>query len=163
MSDPERDASKTAAALARLMALEANNDAWTPEELAAIFRHQMRTPLEADLLEAGVISAQDLQRARHGVSPPISTYGELFSHAAPPVALLVTVKEFTKQSTNNAKSPLPADVASVLYFTAIAAALWRCDQRITTLSDDALRAGCAWALSMPWLDETTRAILQSAQ
>jgi hypothetical protein len=53
-------------------------------------------------------------------------------------------------------------VAGVLYWSAIAAALVKTGQRITSLADAKLRDGFAWTAQFNWLDEAGRALLRHA-
>lgn len=131
--------------LSDLMGLDAQT--WQPEELGAIFRHQLQTSLAVDL----------------GVTGPPNTFGELLQDPRPPLELLIRTKDFGKQHRNDPASPLPHDIATVLYFAGIVAALTRCDQRITQLDDDSLRAGIEWVMALPWLDEPTRALFNEGR
>lgn len=124
-SDPHR--------LADLM--NPDDEVWSPDELAAMFRHQLRSKLGAE------------------------TFGEALHAASPAIASLKQIKDFGKQHRNDPASPLPRDIATVLYFAAIAAALAKCGQPISQLDDASIRAGIEWAAALPWLDESTRAML----
>ena len=67
---------------------------------------------------------------------------------------------FPSFKVRNPASPLPRDIATVLYFAGIVVALTRCGERISQLDDAALRAGIEWAMSLPRLDEETRDALE---
>jgi hypothetical protein len=78
------------------------------------------------------------------------------------VELLEMVKDFAKANVDRPDSGLPAEIAAVLYYTSIAAALVRLDTRISQLSDAGLQRGLRGALSQGWLDEKTKELLTQA-
>src|SRR5205823_4989142 len=91
-----------------------------------------------------------------GKAPPLNSFGDLLSHPRPPLELLELTKEFAKTSDTRASSPLPPEVATVLYYAAIVAARLRHGAGITGLGARDLRDGIAWALRQPWLDGRVR-------
>jgi hypothetical protein len=150
-------------ALANLMALgDQTARVWRPEELGAVFRHQMAAPVSVDLgsLDPGVSGKLKTLTDASGLL--LKSFRDLFQHPAPPPELLCLVKEFAKLNRDQPDSLLPADVASVLYYLSIAAALTRWGERISALSDDGLLRGFAWAMSQNWIDEPARELLRSA-
>ena len=142
------------------MDLDANDAQrlWRPEELAAIFRHQMSAPVQVDLgnLCNGLAGRVKMSAEAQGLL--LKSFGDLLEHPNPPIELLMLVKEFAKASRNSPDSRIPYDVAAVLYFVCIAAAVVRCGRRISRLGDDELHEGFEWALAQTWLDDPTRAI-----
>jgi hypothetical protein len=78
------------------------------------------------------------------------------------VELLKITKDFAKACRLSPHSPLPREVASVLYFACIAAAMVRCRRRISGLTNDALTDGLHWVLARPWLDAPTRALVEES-
>jgi hypothetical protein len=135
---------------------------WQPEELGAVFRHQMVAAVSVDLgsLDPAVVGKLKTLTDASGLL--LKSFRDLFQHPAPPVELLRLVKEFAKLNRGQPESFLPPDVASVLYYLSIAAALVRWGERISTLSDEALQRGFAWAISQSWVDEPARELLGSA-
>jgi hypothetical protein len=131
-------------------------DAATPEvlssdELGAILRHQLETPVSHDLEDpAGAPDAGG------------STFGELLAATRPPLEVLVRVKSFAKSCKANPNGPLPAEVATALYYAFIAKALVAHDARTTALSDAVLANGMRWTLRQPWIPEPMRALLERA-
>ena len=124
---------------------------WQPEELGAIFRHQMAAPLLADLgAPAGVQDA------------PRQSFADLLRHPSPPLALIEQVKDFAKTNAEHPEDGLPREIAAVLYYACIAAALLRLGARISKLPDADLGRGLRWAAEQPWLDEPTRQLLAGA-
>jgi hypothetical protein len=77
--------------------------------------------------------------------------------------VLRQANDFAKHHRKDQNSPLPREISTMLYYASIAAALTRCGQRITALSDTELCKAIEWAASQPWVDETTRALLQEGQ
>jgi hypothetical protein len=135
---------------------------WRPDELGAIFRHQMSAPVLVDLGGYDAGAAVRLKKLSDAQGLLLKSFSDLFYHPTPPLELLEAVKNFAKANMDNAESTLPNEVAGALYYTSIAAALVRLDARITRLADDALRRGLLWAKDQPWLDAPTRELLQGA-
>jgi hypothetical protein len=147
--------------LTQMMDLDAGAEKlWSPEELGAILTHQLVAPLECDLshLDSGL--ALRLKQLRSTDDPPLSSFGDLLRHPSPPLNLLELTKQFAKACRNHPHSPLPDEVATVLYFLSIVVAITRCGRRITKMDDRSLEFSLNWALRQPWLDNSTRAILQ---
>jgi hypothetical protein len=133
---------------------------WEAEELGAILRHQMSAPLRVDLvsLERGQAAKVRVLAESQGLI--LKSFGDLLAHRHPPLELLVMAKDFAKASRISPESAIPREVASVLYFASIVAAMTRCRVRISRLKNRELRAGIRWALAQAWLDEPTRALFQ---
>jgi hypothetical protein len=149
--------------LARMMSLgSGSRRVWLDDELGAIFRHQMSAPVQFDLgnLEPGLASRLSNLCASEGGL--VKSFGDLFRHPHPPVELLELVKRFAKASRTHPESPLPHEIATVLYFLSIAAAQVRCGRRITDLDDQALRRGMMWAMEQEWTAGETRSLLKAA-
>lgn len=135
---------------------------WRPDELGAVFRHQMAAPVSVDLgsLDRGIRGKLKTLTEASGLL--LKSFRDLFQHPAPPLELLRLVKEFAKLNREQPESLLPSDVATVLYYLSIAAALVRWDDRISALTDDELRRGFAWTLSQGWIDEPAKELVNSA-
>jgi hypothetical protein len=136
---------------------------WRPDELAAIFRHQMAAPVLFDLgglSGARVRQLKDLSEAKGLL---LKSFEDLFCHPAPPLELLKLTKDFAKLNRDHPESVLPPEIAAVMYYASIAAALVRCGVRITRLGDHALREGFTWAASQVWIDDTARDLFKEAQ
>jgi len=128
--------------LVKLLELEADSGRdWQPDELGPILRHQLASPVKADI--------QDAQSEADG----IRTFEELFRHPQPPVELLKLTKEFAKAHRRAPDSPLPREVASVLYYACIVAAQANAGEWITGLGRSEVGEGVRWVLGQEWVSE----------
>jgi len=149
--------------LAALLATgEEHGRLWRAEELAAMFRHQLSAPVMVDLGGFDAHAAARLRAMADAQGLLLKSFGDLFHHPAPARDLLMLVKDFAKANLDHPESGLPDEIARALYFTSIAAALVRLDERISKLSDADLAAGLRWAETQEWLDDRTRALLAQA-
>lgn len=150
--------------LAELMASGWENARlWRPDELAAIFRHQMSAPMLVDLGSFDAATATRLKTLSDSQGLLLKSFADLFHHPAPPLELLRLVKNFAKANIDHPDSGLPGEVASALYYSSIAAALARLGVRISQLSDADLLRGFHWLDEQAWLDEKTRSLLAEAR
>jgi len=149
--------------LATLMATgEERAKLWRPDELAAIFRHQMSAPMLVDLGTFDSRTATRLRTLSESQGLLLKSFADLFHHPAPPLELLELVKDFAKANLDHSESGLPGEIAAALYYTSIAAALVRLDTRISQLPDADLQRGLRWTLEQAWLDEKTKELLAKA-
>jgi hypothetical protein len=135
---------------------------WHPEELAAIFRHQMSAPILVDLGGFDPATAARLKTLSQAQSLLLKSFLDLFLHPVPPIELLSLTKDFAKGNMDQPESSLPNEVAAVLYYASIAAAFVRLDQRISQLSDSDLQRGLSWAKGLPWVDKHIQQLLGAA-
>jgi hypothetical protein len=145
---------------------------WRPDELGQILKHQLEAPLLFDLgtshdpATGGPARAaradEDAPVAADPGGTEVSNFGELFLHARPPLPLLRLTKRFAKTSDRRQTNPLPEEVATVLYYAAIVAALLRHGQRISRVSESTLREGVDWVLQQPWLSAALRGLFDEA-
>jgi hypothetical protein len=160
MADPEVPPGD-ASLMARMLDLQADGSAlWSPEDLGAIYEHQLAASIEVDFRSLRPGMARSLAELGAAGGSPIATFRDLFGHPKPPLELLELTKQFAKDCRGNPDGPLPDEVATVLYLAAIAAAMVRCEARITKLDDAGMRHGLHWALRQSWLDPATRQLLQ---
>jgi hypothetical protein len=136
---------------------------WRPEELAAIFRHQMSAPMLVDLGSFDAATATRLKSLSDAQGLLLKSFADLFHHPAPPLELLQLVKNFAKANVDHPDSGLPGEVASALYYSSIAAALVHLNRRISQLPDADLFRGFRWLENQPWLDEKTKGLLVLAK
>jgi len=152
-----------AKALAALMATgEERAKLWRPEDLAAMFRHQMSAPMLVDLGGFDARTATKLRTLSDAKGLLLKSFGDLFHHPSPPVELLELVKNVAKANLDHPESGLPGEIASVLYYSSIAAALVHLDTRISQLSNSDLKRGLRATAEQPWLDEKTKGLLAEA-
>jgi hypothetical protein len=133
---------------------------WRPEELQAIYRHQMSAALQFDLGAEDPALGPKVKALADAQGLLLKSFQDLLYHPNPPLELLKLTKDFAKRHQERPDSPLPREIATVLYFASIAVAMLRCGQRITTLGDAALRKGFEWVLARPWVDERARELMR---
>lgn len=135
---------------------------WRDEDLAAVFRHQMSAAVTVEI--AGVEPAGAAKFAMLCASRELllKSFSDLLTHPNPPLELLQMTKRFAKAMCNHPDAPLPAPVAYVLYYAAIAAAMVRCGQKISVLNDADVIGGLQWSMSRPWIDDPTRELFKAA-
>ena len=149
--------------LATLMATgEERARLWRPEELAAIFRHQMSAPMLVDLGRFDPRTATRLRTLSEAQGLLLKSFADLFHHPAPLIELLELVKDFAKANLDHPESGLPGEIATALYYASIAAALVRLDARISQLPDADLQRGLRSTMEQAWLDEKTKELLAQA-
>lgn len=135
-------------------------DCWDASELAAVLRHQLRAPVVFDLGTLGETAQARLQKVFETRRKPGLSFGELLHAPKPSVRLLKLTKQFAKAHRAHPESPLPVEVAAVLYFATILVARLRRRRRISDLHDADLRRGLRWTIRQPWVDEETRNLCQ---
>src|SRR5580658_6096234 len=132
---------------------------WRPEELGAIFRHQMSAPILVDLGGFDHATAARLKTLSTAQSLLLTSFLDLFLHPVPPIELLTLTKDFAKGNMEHPDSSLPNEVAAVLYYVSIAAAYLRLDRKISQLSDAELKRGLLWSKSRPWVEAPLQNLL----
>jgi hypothetical protein len=136
---------------------------WGPEELGAVFEHQMRAPVSVDLGAMDARVSAKLRMLTDAQGLMLKSFADLFEHPHPPLELLRSVKDFGKLNRDQPESLLPNEVAAALYYLSIAAALARLGERISSLSDSELRQGFDWTLAQPWISGARRKLVEDAQ
>jgi hypothetical protein len=153
-----------AKSLARMMDIDGGNkEVWMPNDLKAILDHQLSAAVEVDLATVDASLTGQIRTLAEGAVPPIKTFRDLLTHRKPPLELLEWTKRFAKRCRSCPDSPLPDEVATVLYFLAIVVARATCGVRISGLDDQALGYGLQWALAQSWLDADSRRLFQEAR
>jgi len=148
-------------ALGKAMGLGASEErVWRPEELGAILRHQLSAPVEFDLGNLNEGMAARLRTLARGEGLLLKSFHDLLNHPNPPIELLVMTKDFAKALQNHPDSPLPHEVAMLLYLASIVAALVRCGWRITSLDNATLRRSLEWFQHQAWVEEPMRRLLE---
>jgi hypothetical protein len=117
-------------ALSELIAFDAQGRAiWPAKELEAMLGRQVGEFLDNE--QSG--SVRELLESLH-----------------PPIEILVELKNVAKRRPRNL---IPPEMALLLYYGSIAAAMVRCGKRITKLRDEDLRNGFTWAIKQPWVPQ----------
>ena len=135
---------------------------WRPEELGAIFRHQMSAPVVVDLGGTDPATAARLKALSHAQGLLLTSFRDLLLHPIPPIELLTLTKDFAKSNMDQPDSVLPNDVAAVVYYLTIAAGIVRLNKRISRLGDVELKRGLEWAKSKPWVEPALQDLLGEA-
>jgi hypothetical protein len=86
--------------------------------------------------------------------------GELLLSPDPSIESLELVKEFAKDHRTDPESPLPPEVATVLYYASIASGLARCGKSISKHSRKTRREGFQWC-ERPWVDDEIRELIRA--
>ena len=141
----------------------ASDRLWDPDEFRAIVEHLLRSPVQFDLAGLDPRVTAKVVRLSEAEGLTLKSYRELLAHEHPPLELLDLTKEWAKANCNSSESALPPEVASVLYFACIAAALARSGRRITSLNDAQLRAGFGWAGAQSWVGSELAELFSLAQ
>lgn len=163
--DTGRQALNETQSLCGLLAYDAQGRVvWPAHDLRNLLRTQLKSRLMRHLSvtcrsdgERKVLFA--LTTAAH---PAISTFEELLHHRRPPLELLRAAKDFAKLhlAGRQRNSPLPPEIALLLYYGGIIAASLRCAAWVTTLSADEVRRGLVRMLREPWVDERIKAMFR---
>ena len=135
---------------------------WRPEDLAAMFRHQMSAPVVVDLGGFDASMASRLRTLSEAQGLVLKSFGDLFEHPAPPLELLKLVKNFAKANLDHPESGLPDEIATVLYYLSIASALVRLGRRISKLPNAELQSGLRWTAGQAWVDEKHKTLIAEA-
>ncbi|MBP7828442.1 MAG: hypothetical protein KA248_00850 [Kiritimatiellae bacterium] len=147
--------------LAHLLDPDGPMTEWRPEELGAVFRHQLTAPVQFDLAGFDPAFAARVRLLSGAQGLLVKSFRDLFQHPHPPVALLEAVKDFAKRAARSREAVLPRDVARMLYYLSIAAALVHCHKRITSLEAAELLRGLKWARGQEWLEDDMRGLLDA--
>jgi hypothetical protein len=135
---------------------------WRPDELAAIFRHQLAAPVFIDLGQLPKGAARRVKHLSEAQGLLLKNFSELFHHPTPPVELLELTKDFAKANMYHSEGTLPTEIGTALYFSSIAAAYVHLGVRISKLNDEELRRGWLWTRDQAWVDDKTKALLIDA-
>lgn len=135
---------------------------WHPDELGAIFRHQLAAPVPVDLAAVDDTVRPKLRQLCLAEGLLLKSFRDLFTHPHPPVELLRLVKDYAKANRHLPESPLPREVATALYYLSIAVALAKTKTRISKMNDAELATAFARVRDLPWLDTDMQALLDHA-
>jgi hypothetical protein len=135
---------------------------WTPADIESIYHHQLSTPINVELGQLDAVTANRVREICAADGLLLSGIGDLLGHRNPPVDLLIIIKDFAKASMEHPESPLPTEVYAAIYWSCIAAAMVRCNVRISSLSSSQLRDGVQWALHQSWIAADRRDLFEKA-
>ncbi len=138
----------------------AGDSEWSTDDLVAIYQHQVSTPLDVEF--AAMEPAQRQVMNEFLGDERRASILSLLRHESPPVEALGLLKDYAKVARDHPTSPIPLEVATTLYWLAVAAALVRCGRRISSLPVDDLDAGFIWASTRPWIDLPEAALVVQA-
>ena len=124
------------------------------------FKALLERSLVGDLCSVNFQNRQILEDFSCSGSGSTDTFGDLLFHPHPPVELLESTKAFAHKQRCRRDATIPNEVATMLYFASIAAALSRCKECITSLSSERMRAGMEWAIEQPWIEDRTAALIR---
>jgi hypothetical protein len=140
-----RDLTKTSPTLlAQLMGLEGTSPLWSESDLAAMMRHLLDSPLPGKS------------------ATPHLTFAQILFASHPEIDQLRRVKDFAKSCRMDPENGLPEELATVLYYAAIAAARVCCGQSISQLGPVELRDGIEWALARRYLPDALGDLFRAA-
>lgn len=133
--------------LARMLRLDA--EAETPwSDWAEAVEHQLSASLLPDLSSVRGAERKRLEKLVAGRLGAESFLRQL-TFVTPSMELLVAIKRFGREKRDDKTNGLCGNGGTLLYFAAIAAAVGRCGERITQLSDEQLVTGFRWGLEQP--------------
>ena len=149
--------------LARVLALgDSTGDLWSPEEMQAMWQHQLSAPLQIDLDNMHSSRLAELKDAPD-LQPHLSkSFADLLLDPQPPFELLKMTKDFAKQILKSGEDSQLNEIATVLYHAAYAAGIVAHQKRLGGMDEAELQRGFRWALSRVWLDDSTRKLIGQA-
>ncbi len=135
--------------------------AWNREDLAAIFRHEIRAPLRLALGDLSALVAHALDTLPPDLSEPKSIE-DLLLEPTPSADVLTLLKRFGRRCSQEQCGPLPKEIGMALYYASIGIARQRKMESVSALPDAELIKGLRWTLSRSWLEEKIRPVLSLA-
>lgn len=130
---------------------------WRGDELGSLWRHQLSCAISAPS------SGNRFAPRRDGNDPQSSakTFSALLQDSAPTSSALAMAFEAVERWRHDPRHPIPSPISRLLHCAIASAAALHCERAL--LSEGQLRCEVAWALSQPWIDPATRALLTRAQ
>lgn len=139
---------------------ELGRTVWPVQDMRRMLRLQLGSKLHLELSRAGVSERQTVLQLADAATPRVRSFSDLLFHPWPPTDLLFGAKEYAKLCKDSSHSPMAPEIALHLYYCAIASALLRRNQKITSLGDDELRHGLNWLISQAWIDDRSRVLIR---
>jgi len=149
--------------LAKLLDLNDEDPSpWSDEQLTASFEYHLARPLTDCVAQVSPRLAAGMSLMASSDIDPIVTLHDLFMHPAPPIDVVRAVKDWATFRMQNKDSDTPPQIAPVIYLSAVAVALLRCDERITRSDDSDLEVTLRQALSASWVAKLVRNLFKDA-
>jgi hypothetical protein len=146
--------------LARLFGVEDSREVeWEPFDYETMLSRLLKTPLAEALPGFDPRAIAAATESAPGAQPGSLTLSTIFTDPAPSIELLRAIKDWSRRSTRSKDPPLPLDIASLLYFTSIAAAQIRAGQWISKLDPAIFQRGVEMFVAEPWVGEPVRSLL----
>ncbi len=147
--------------LARILDDDAT-DLWSPEEMQAMWQHQLATAIDIDLGGVTSVRATILRSSPQARSFEGKTFRDLFARPDAPIELLELTKEFAKQTLKESEEMQLKEIASGLYYITYAASIVFHRKIIGSMKEDELRPGFNWGLKQTWLDKESKKLIEQA-
>ena len=129
---------------------------WSDADLAAMLEAQLRRTLRDEL--GAVRGAGRLSSSAAGV-----TFAHALTAPEADIESVRAIHRFAKFMRSDPLAGLPEELATVLYFAAIAAARVHHGLTISTLDAAAVRNGLAWCLGRAWLSDDLSQLCRTAR
>ena len=126
---------------------------WSDQDLAGLLRHQLGLPLASLALLTSAAEPPSDFASEVSTPPPLS---DLFTAATPCLEALRQIKDICKTAPQTEAGLLPKEVATVLYYAAIAAAYLRAGELISSSSREVIADGLFRVLAIPWCNPELR-------
>ncbi|MCA8963071.1 MAG: hypothetical protein KDC38_21255 [Planctomycetes bacterium] len=152
MIDPEKSKLRDWSDLLGLQ--ESAEDLWCEADWGALLRHQLATPLELSLDSVSLVEP---------VHAADRTIAEILSDPSASSEDLTSVRRFARSARTHPDFPLAPEVATVLYFAAVAAASVHRGERSGSLSSDRIQQGYEWCLDQGWIPAELSALFTAAR
>jgi hypothetical protein len=142
MTDEPTLSHAPSARLAELLHCVESSD-WSEQDIASIYQHFLHSPVELDL------------------SPPRSLHQILIDPLSAE-SLLIRIKQFAQAWREQPDVAVPAQVASVVYWLAVAAARVHAGRTISSLGVSDILKGLEWSGRCSWTGADERDLLRRA-
>ena len=151
------------ASLARILDEDKPDAAvWKPQEMSAMWQHQLRAPFEEDLATVRSRAVHAFQNSPEAASYKNKSFAEVLHGSKVPLVLLKALKDLAKQMLKEAEDAQLKEIAAALYYASYAVAMIQHGQKLGGMSEHELRGGFEWAIGRVWLDETTAMMIRQA-
>lgn len=134
---------------------------WDERDLPALWSHQLQASLVAELRTVDPAWALLADEQCSQRKPPLTSFADLFSCEAPPLAVLDLVKRYAKHHLDPARSQVPREIAGGIYVLSMVIALAKSGASISTLSTEEIVGRARQLQKLRWIDEATRGWLDA--